>query len=928
LTHVLNVLPPIRLLALALVAVVVAAPAPARAQNSPASGPAAPAPPLQTAVSAPASIIEPCSVLANETSTNLPPAGSAPLYRCAQLMFHPAGDRVTETAPMIEAQTYAFYLKAQPSARSQNRWVPYDEQALRSDFWNLWRTNFLEDLWIEVVDEPYENGVIGKHVVFHMEERPRVKVVDYVSAQEGQDMQVDISKIETTLRENNIELRLDSMLDESEVRKVIGVIRELHAQLGYNDAVITTERAELPGGPKLLHLTFKIDHGPKVEIAEVVFEGNEAFSDGALRKQLKQNKPKNPWLLFFSDATYKQQAFAEDASRLTEFYGNEGYARAQIGQPQVEVVRTSPDAGRRWIRLRVPIDEGQKYTVGKFELTGDKTLNLDAVRRLFEITEGETFSNEKIRKGLERAKDVYGSYGFWEWSYDVSMEERGIDPVTRRPTTGDEPPPPVMDISLKMIEGKQFYVNRITFTGNTTTHDSVIRRELRVAEGGVFNATALKESVRRINQLGYFKPIEPRPGQPDETAEVTRVPGTDDKVDVKLKVEEQNRNQLAFGAGVSQFDGFFGQLSFQTSNFLGRGETVGISLQRGSQARQYQVSFSEPYLFDRPITVGTDLYSREYNFPYQYTQVADGGNVVFGFSVADYARMFLTYSLERVSIKDLNPIYDDPRVLNGNPFLADSLLLNQPGRRRTVSKISPSIIYNTVNMPIFPSAGTRYTFGVDIAGLGGNTDYIQTRAEGIWYLPLSRRTSLGLRAEGEYIRPYRTTTLPIFEKLFSGGEYSVRGYDLRAISPRDPRTGILVGGNKTLLFNAEYYFNIFSQVRLVAFFDAGQVRDTGQKFQWREPVYQLISPPLPPINDSFGDSPFRLTELGAIRTETVGQRAAFKTSTGFEVRFMMPVLNIPFRLIGAYNPSRGGVLDNQLEPAKKFTFRFAVGTTF
>src|SRR4029079_6752459 len=178
----------------------------------------------------------------------------------------------------------------------------------------------------------------------------------------------------------------------------------------------------------------------------------------------------------------------------------------------------------------------------------------------------------------------------------------GIDPETGRPTGPDEPPP-IMDINLKMNEGKQFYVNRITFVGNTTTHDAVIRRELNVAEGALFNSEALKMSVRRLNQLGYFKPLEREEGEMDVTPAVN----AENKVDVKIKVEEQNRNQIAFGAGYSQFEGVFGQLSFQTSNFLGRGETLGVELQRGSQAEQYQLSFSEPYLFDRPINAGFDL---------------------------------------------------------------------------------------------------------------------------------------------------------------------------------------------------------------------------------------------------------------------------------------------------------------------------------
>lgn len=883
---------------------------------------AASALPAEAQVTPMAPTITPCS--AREATTNLPPEDSGPLYRCAELMPHGPGDRVSVVDPMVDPRTYAALLTPAWSQPSAGRWMPYDESVLQEDFWKLWRSEFLEDLWIEVIDEPYANGVMGKHVIFHYEERARVKVVDYLPADPEEKLIVSVSDIETKLREEEISVRLDSFIDEAILRRVIGVIRALYAEKGYNDATVETVQAPVAGGPRLVHLTFRIDPGPKVEIAEVAFDGNEAFTDKKLRGQMAHNKP-NGFFGFLGDATYNESLFAEDAARVTDFYRRNGYAAAQVGQPVIEEVRTEPDGSRRWIRLRIPVDEGPQYTVGNFELTGESDLNLEAVKTLFEIEPGDVYNVEKIREGMEKATEVYGSFGYWQFEPIPNLQPRGeFDPLTGEPI-GDEEPEPIMDIEIEMVPGEQFFVNRITFVGNTTTHDSVIRRELRVAEGGLFNAEALKDSVRRLNQLGYFQPLEGTEGEMD----VVQTPGEDDKVDITMRFEEQNRNQLTFGAGVSQFDGFFGQLAFQTSNFLGRGETVGVSLQKGSQARNYQLSFSEPYLFDRPITVGADVYSREYIFPLQYTQQATGTNLVFGYPLANYTRMFVSYAYEQISVKDINPIYTTPEVINRSPYLADALLRNQGGRR-IVSRVTPSIVFNTVNRPIFPTAGTRYSASVGFAGsgLGGNTDYVQGSLEGIWYVPLSARNALGFRAQTQYVRPYgRTDTLPIFEKLFSGGEYTMRGFDLRTVGPRDPETGVLIGGNKMMVFNAEYYFDIMSQLRLVAFFDAGQVRDIGQRFGWKEDIIRQVAPDPPFLSDVFGD-PSLLTPEGAIRSEVIGQTSAFKTSTGIEVRFMMPVLNVPFRLIGAYNPNRGYVFNHQGRPTERFTFRFAVGTTF
>jgi outer membrane protein assembly factor BamA len=293
--------------------------------------------------------------------------------------------------------------------------------------------------------------------------------------------------------------------------------------------------------------------------------------------------------------------------------------------------------------------------------------------------------------------------------------------------------------------------------------------------------------------------------------------------------------------------------------------------------------------------------------------------------------MFVNYSYEQVKVKELNPLYQDPLVLAGNPFLYDSLLIGQGGQR-TISKIGPSFVFNTVDHPIFPTSGTRYTLSMDLAGIGGNTNFWNPRAEGIWYMPFGarRRTSLGFRAQAEYISPYGSTTeLPIFEKLFLGGEYSMRGFDLRTVGPRDQATGLVTGGNKSLLFNVEYLITIAGPVRLVLFYDVGQVRDRGDSFGWKEPVTQTTVPgALIPFSGDFYTALSPFTSGFDPVTEVIGDRSAFKSSTGAEIRFFMPVLNVPFRLIFAANPSRGGVLDNSLQQEKKWKFRFAVGSTF
>jgi outer membrane protein insertion porin family len=809
----------------------------------------------------------------------LPPPGSPPLVRFIELQF-PAQGGVS----VIDPQTYLYYIQTQASRSREGVWSPYKEETVLEDFKRLWATNFLDNLSIEVKDVPYENGVVGKHVIYVLEERQRVKIVDYTGSKK-----VDQTKIDEKLKEENITIRLDSFIDPGLIRKVEGVVRGLLSEKGHQFAEVTHQITPMPGGPKLVHLSFVINEGPKVRIREIDFVGNKAVSDGALRKQMKANKQEWPFSFITGRGTFQEPKFEEDAEHVNEYYRNKGYIAARVGAPELKYLEDSSDGKTRYVQLRINVQEGGRYKVGNFGFDGNKVVKSEGLRTLFKLKEGEFYSEKHIRKGLESARELYGQAGYWEFTGFPELKPRDIvepnAPPEEKPAGPVKTPDgsPIVDVTMRMQEGEQYFVNRVSFVGNTTTRDNVVRREIRLLEGGVFNTEALKHSVKRINQLGYFKNIEG-----NDAIKVEKTPGEKSKVDVTLTVEEQNRNQVTFGAGVSQFEGFFGQLAFQTSNFLGRGESATFSVLAGRRAKNYQVAFTEPFLFDRPITAGIDLFKRELRYLYAYTQESAGGNAVIGFPVADFSRMFLSYSLQQVSVKDVNPLYLDPAVIGRNPFLQDALLSGEGGRR-TISKVTPSFVHNTIDNPIFPTTGRRYTASIDVAGIGGNVNYLKPRLEGVWMFQHTRRTSIGFRGQLEYIHPYASTTvLPIFEKLFLGGEYSVRGYDIRSIGPRDPITGIVIGGDKSLLFNAEYLITIAGPVRLVLFYDAGQVPDDGTRYAWEN----------------------------------------FKTSTGAEIRFFMPVLNVPFRLIFAHNPQREGVYDNNLQPAKKYTFKFAVGSTF
>ena len=356
----------------------------------------------------------------------LPPPGSPPLVRFIELAFPRQGN-----VSGIEPETYLYYIQTKPSSPSAGQWEPYREQTVLDDFRRLWNTNFLDDLSVDVTDAPYDNGVVGKHITFNLEERERIKIVDY----EGTKV-VQQSKIDETLREKGIQIRLDSFIDQGLVRRVAGVVRDLMAEKGYQEATVVPERAAMPGGPKLVHLTFRITEGPKVKIGGVEFVGNAAVGDGTLKKQMKNNKGPSIWSGFMfgkGGGIYQEAKFEEDAERVVAFYRDRGYIEVDVGQPTLTVLRDASDGKTRWMQLRVPVTEGPQYRVGEFAFDGNKVVRSEHLRTLFKQKTGDVYAEKRIREGLQKAREIYGAAGYWEFTGypDLQPAEPAAAPAPR-----------------------------------------------------------------------------------------------------------------------------------------------------------------------------------------------------------------------------------------------------------------------------------------------------------------------------------------------------------------------------------------------------------------------------------------------------------------------------------------------------------------
>jgi len=791
-----------------------------------------------------------------------------------------AGPATDQLAPIVERieilnnqylqkETLLFYIATKPGE-------PYDERKLREDFKRLWDTGFLDDLQIEVVDGPG-----GKVVRFKVTERKRIQIVDFRGSKD-----LTTSTIEEALKKADAQIKIDTFYDPAKARKVEKIIKEMLAEKGRPFASVKHEAKNIGGSGQ--QLSFIVDDGPKAKVHEIVFDGNQVFSEKTLARKMKKIKTPGftnlSWLGGKTTYTEAKWLGGEedprgDRGRLEDFYLDHGYVTARVGQPKISYT----DGKSGWfkkrpvklMRLEIPVSEGEQYRMGELKFEGLTVLKEDYVRAYFKMVPGSVYNDSKFKKAYEKLRDVYGSLGYFQWTGGT---QRKPDPEKK-----------VVDITVKMEEDKQYFLGRISFTGNDSTRDKVIRREIYMNEGEVFNTEALKMSIKRVNQLGYFKPMEGAPDiRPSETA--------DNKVDVTFKVEEQNRNQFTFGGGVSGLEGTFINASFSTTNFLGAGETFQIYAQSGKRTKNYSLSVSEPYFLDRPITAGVDLFKRKityysYGNVSGYTQESTGASLVTGFLVGKWSRAFLNYTYEVIKLSEADPadltdpFYPGAGGINYGPQY-DPLLYGDFGKRRE-SRITPNLVYNTVDSPFTPRAGMRHTATFMFAGgpLGGTVSYYRPNLEAILYLPVRRKMSLGMRAEAALIQPFGSTqVLPLYQRYFLGGETQVRGYPIRSIGPIDSQ-GRALGGNKFALFNAEYYFDIFGPVRALLFFDAGQAYLEGQPF-------------------SFDD---------------------FRISTGAEVRFIMPVLNVPFRLIYAINPNRTAY-ESLFVPYS--TFKFAVGTTF
>jgi outer membrane protein insertion porin family len=967
----------------------------------------------------------------------------------------------------------------------------YNVEQVQRDYQTLLSLTFFDKTGTRVLTETGPRG--GVNIIFEVKELPIIRDMTFEGLKS-----VPESDVLKAFRERRVGVSKENTYDPVKVRFAMRVIKELLSASGHPNATVSEETEEVSATS--LAINFVVNEGDRVRVVEIQFEGNTVFSDGSLRGAMRYVKEAGLITRFKGNDILDREKLDVDLRFVDNYMRSKGYLQARHGEPRIESVgrrRTgfpilplpfisSVDEG---LRVTVPIVEGKVYRLGEFKVEGNSIFSEAQIRAVIGLQKGDIADGEKVSKGLfENLKKFYGQQGFIEYT---------AEPV---PTFQDNPQNPnegIVDFTVTIEEGKQFSLRRLEFIGNTFTRDNVLRREVLVNEGDIYNDAYWEYSVVKLNQLGYFNPI-------DKDKDVDRRTNDEEAtVDLTLKVSERGRQQISFNGGISGIGGSFFGLEYSTNNLLGRGEVLSFNMAAGNRQRSFQFSFTEPYIKDRPISAGFSIFAFSQKFfgegtflsqnvsaqedlltgGFNFNEIDDrnlftrdsyGASIYVSAPLSEFyrkrrftqfSRVGASYQLSLSSVKDPE-VNQDP----SNPSAFIPVIYRQPNI--VTSRGTLTFSYDTRNASIDPTTGRELSVALAIAGLGGDVRTYQPTVSYTQFFPVRRKRSerpevFGFRIIAGTVGSFATTStvrdanslafvdgIPIFERFFLGDEFTVRGYNVRSISPiapvdtfissrnvviasnpfetpipvpglpaeaanlgvftgasgsniaRLPRSFTSVGGDTQVLANLEYRIPIISDmVSLAAFADIGTAFNLRSKndqqfnsaFLSDQPFLGTVGAitcprfniagiliPIPAslstlalcnnpnlaagpgfqtlvardnrivsdteleearrldIDPSTGLPPgFQPVFLrGEAQTNSVvrlsqslfAKFSDYRSSMGMEVRVQVPVINVPFRLIFAYNPNArpNQIIDNFpfFFNEKKKVIRFSVGRTF
>ena len=825
---------------------------------------------------------------------------------------------------------------------------PYDPATVEQGFNSLWNTGYFEDVRIEREDTP--KGVI---LDIFVREKPTIREINYKGASS-----VSTSDILDRFKKEKVGLTVESQYDPTRVARAETVLRELLSEHGHQFAKITENVKTIP--PASVQIDFNIKEGPTVKVGKITFTGNDHVPARNLRAAMRNLKPIGiPHSIFLEDLfakTYDASKLEEDADRVRVALQDKGYFRAIVGEPATRIHNENglslftfrPKTGKR-IDITLPIEEGDRYRLGGINFTGNKAVtNVKALRAQFAMKDGDYFNYTATSKGLENLRKAYGHLGYINF--------------TAIPTPRVDQAKKLVYLDVDIDEGKPFKVARIEFTGNTVTRDRVIRRELLLEEGSVYDSTAWETSLLRLNQLDYFDPLKV------ETDSTTTQDPDNGTVSLLLKVHEKGKNAIGLNGGVSGLSGSFLGLNYQTNNFLGLGETLSVQANIGNLSRTLTFGFTEPYLRNKPLTLGFQVFSRKTDFnsskSYQiatgggnlpasqqalvqnYNQDTTGTTISISYPLRRHAfqRIGATYSFDDASVKTFSPA-------SQNLFQTLAFRSGIQGQNALegiyTSALSLSYEYNKIGNPYRPRDGASLSAALEIAGLGGNVRFFRPVVVYKRFMPFKGfrpnkegRNVFGYRFQLSYVQGFDGDVAPPFNRFFAGGEADLRGFDIRSATPyafiptrvpfqltnpdgsgvpRDPTNASLgnitiplpvygivsVGGDTSFVNNLEYRIPVAGPVDFHIFNDFG-INFAARKSQLRESPEgaDSLNSPLYGCPDYVNGACIGGTQVQFdTRIRPIyGTNLVPRDSIGAEIGGMLPIIHAPVRLYYAYNP--------------------------
>lgn len=772
----------------------------------------------------------------------------------------------TTAGPLIGQPIQRFEVSGNTSVASDtirvylgvNIGEPYNQDAIQQNFLNLWQTGLFDDIRIEA--DKGDAGVILRVIV---KERPRIGSVEYRG-----NKSLNAAKIQEQLDKDKIDLHVGNTIEQTLVKRAAESIKKGYAENGYEGVTVETATEDLPQ-PGEKKIVFNINEGIKATVSAIEFTGNKRFSSRRLRLQMKEVKPNGVVSWIRKKNLYIPSKLDEDLENVKNYYLDYGYTAVSFGEPQIVQVRSGK---KPRVKIVIPVKEGTVHHFGDVSVTGNTVFKTDAIIGNFPLKKGDVVRRKAIQGRLDTFNDLYRSLGYIYAYINPEYIDRGSD---------------VTDVHIQIFEGDQFRLGRLEFQGNTTTKDKVLRREIFLDEGNLMDMDTFKQSLYKLGQLGYFK-VNDNPE--------FKVNGEKKTVDVTVKGAEEGKNDVQFGGGYSEGGGFFLQTQFSTRNFLGEGENLGLSFQRGSRQNYFALSYSDPWFLDTPNSLGISVFDRDVHYPLSvgYQERGKGGSIAYGYRLHRFDSLSFVYGLERVKSHTESNVAPD---LNGNIPLSEVI-----DESFTLSTIGPSYSFDSRDNPFDPTRGGRFLLSASYSGgvLGGNVHSVKPILGITKFFRLSRRTSFSFNTDLGYLIPLdkncanssdeqiKDTKLvlcvPKSQRFFVGGEYSVRGFRYASLGPLESTvigTKVEAGGYKQIVGNAEYLIKINDPLRLVFF------ADTGWAYGHKDRV-----------------------DLGKLRY-----------SAGAELRIFLPVFQFPIRFIYAINvrPQKGDDFEG---------LQFTIGNTF